>query len=69
MTDSPDRSAEEDAEASGCERCPLCCEHGIPLTRNCGCCEDTNDGYLDVIRDDEPMWLCPHGIGTEVRAP
>lgn len=46
-------------------RCPSCCDHGVPLTRNCGSCEDTEDGYLDVLSDDEPQWLCPHGVGVE----
>jgi hypothetical protein len=49
-------------------RCPLCCEHGILLVRNCGWCE--NDYDPDHLADawlpeEEPMWLCPHGIGVE----
>jgi hypothetical protein len=49
-------------------RCPLCCEHGIPLTRNCGWCQNDYDPdrLADVwIADGEPMWLCPHGVGAE----
>jgi hypothetical protein len=41
-------------------RCPLCCEHGKPLTGPCGW-----RGHDAGIPDDRPMWLCPHGIGVE----
>lgn len=51
-------------------RCPLCCEHGVPLSRPwCSYCEDRDGGYLDAIADDEPMWLCPHGVGVEPGGP
>ncbi len=54
------------APASPQPRCPECCTHGVPLTRDCGACEDHENGYLDWINDDEPQWLCPHGIGVAV---
>src|SRR5581483_93868 len=51
-------------------RFPLCCDHGIPRdgTRWCGWCDDIHEGYGDDCRipPDEPMWLCPHGIGKDV---
>jgi len=51
-------------------RCPLCCDHGIPRdgSRWCGWCDDILDGHGDdcLIPRDEPMWLCPHGIGKDV---
>lgn len=55
-------------------RCPKCCTHGLPYSAEdqktygtssgwCGWCGDVADGYADPIPDDEPQWLCPHGIG------
>ena len=51
-------------------RCPLCCVHGRPYATAgwCGWCEDTDGGYADRFDDDEPMWLCPHGIGRDIWA-
>lgn len=49
-------------------RCPLCCGHGRLLTANCGWCSNDYDPdhLADVsIAEDEPMWLCSHGIGVE----
>jgi hypothetical protein len=60
----PCRACWEAVSAKKAPRCALCCDHGVPLTRNCGSCEDVEGGYLDVISEDEPMWDCPHGIGV-----
>lgn len=43
-------------------RCPECCEHGIPLKWACWWCEGDLADYLGPA-EDEPQWLCPHGIG------
>ena len=57
-------------EAEQPPRCPECCAHGIPYNRNCGWCQDWEDGVdYGVPAADEPMWLCPHGVGVEIGAP
>ncbi len=50
------------------QRCPHCCDHGIPRDGGhwCGWCDDILEGYDDaVIPRSEPMWLCPHGVGAK----
>lgn len=46
-------------------RCPLCCEHGILLTRECGWCRNDDGEPYEGPRKGEPQWLCRHGIGAE----
>lgn len=48
-------------------RCNHCCSHGVPLIHWCGWCEDIEQGMDDcIIPEDEPQWLCPHGIGVAI---
>jgi len=59
---------------AGKPRCPRCCTHGLPYSAEdmkkygtsgwCGWCED-EEVYGPMIPDDEPQWLCPHGVGEQ----
>lgn len=48
-------------------RCPLCCEHGIRLTRECGWCRNDDGEPYQGPSGDEPQWICQHGIGRDLR--